>query len=374
MAARRLRVVSARLVCAAVMGTLGVAGCSSSQSTTSKPDRMPGAIAAELKSHPVDANIRAIIVQVAGRSRFERYYSASAQQSRSSYSVTKSVMSTLIGIAIDEGRLRLDQRLSQLLPRYATVMKPSVARVTLRQLLTMTAGFPDADQNAEQQDKLAASRDWTRFILAHQVMPAGRQFHYSNYSAHLLSPILAQATGQSVLAYARAELFDPLGIVTRPALEPLFVPKNLPAYGRAQFAWPVDPQGFHVGDGWIKLRPRDMVTLGELFLHQGRWGHRQIVSARWVGQAAIAQTGTQFDAHYSSYFNPSGYGYMWWVEAAGGTPAFYAQGSGGQLIEVVPRRQLVIVVSTDLDLTHPYASTVDRDDLQRLVEAIVAAV
>lgn len=59
---------------------------------------------------------------------------------------------------------------------------------------------------------------------------------------------------------------------------------------------------------------------------------------------------------------------------AGGTPAFYAQGSGGQLIEVVPRRQLVIVVSTDLDLIHPYASTVDRDDLQRLVEAIVAAV
>ena len=154
--------------------------------------------------------MRAILVEVDGRPRFERYYSSSAGQSRSVFSVTKSVMSTLVGIAVGEGKLRLDDPLSTLLPHYAATMTPHVAQVTLRQLLTMTGGFPD-DWSGTSDQVLESSPDWTRFILAHQETAPGAQFHHSNYGAHLLSPILVQATGRSVLSYARAKLFDPPG-------------------------------------------------------------------------------------------------------------------------------------------------------------------
>src|SRR4029077_15463253 len=101
-----------------------------------------------------------------GRTRFEHYCSSTAAESRPIFSVTKSVTSTLVGIAISEGRLRLDERLSQMLPRYAAEMTPSVARVTLRQLLTHTAGFTDTWNI--QLGELVTSPDWVRFILKHQ--------------------------------------------------------------------------------------------------------------------------------------------------------------------------------------------------------------
>lgn len=112
--------------------------------------------------------------------------------------------------------------------------------------------------------------------------------------AHLLSPILVQATGRTVLAYARAELFDPLAIPTRPGLEPRLDPAHLSEYQRARFAWPVDPQGYNTGAAWIKLRPRDMAALGQLYLQHGRWNGRQLVPANWVRQATNAQADAAF--------------------------------------------------------------------------------
>jgi CubicO group peptidase (beta-lactamase class C family) len=136
-------------------------------------DWLPAAIGDVMNTYTtLGDNVRAIIVNVNGRTRFERYYSSSSpDESRSSYSMTKSVTSTLVGIAIGEGRLRLDERLSQMLPRYATEMKPSVARVTLRQLLTMTGGFTDTLDLTD--DKMLTSPDWVRYALAHQDYPPG---------------------------------------------------------------------------------------------------------------------------------------------------------------------------------------------------------
>jgi len=113
------------------------------------------------------------------------------------HSVTKSVMSTLIGIAVGEGKLRLDQNLAELLPQYAAQMSPDVARTTLRQELTMTAGFLD-DLFSEDLSYMT-SPDWVRSILGQAVRPPGSLFTYSNRSAHLLSAILVQATGGPVL-------------------------------------------------------------------------------------------------------------------------------------------------------------------------------
>ena len=256
-------------------------------------------------------------------------------------------------------------------------MKPSVARVTLRQLLTHTAGFTDTF--SADETGLLASPDWVRYILKHQDYAPGAEFHYSDYGAHLLSPILVQATGESVLAYARTKLFGPLGIVTRPAVEPRVTAQTLTQviaeYEKAGFAWPVDPQGFHQTEGWIKLRPRDMATFGQLFLQTGQWNGRQVVPAGWVRQATTAQTGKAFPdfgaSAPGSAFNPTNYGYFWWVEPTTGVTAYYALGFGGQLVEVVPSLHLVIVVSSHVDETHPNTPVVGGDELQHLVDAIV---
>lgn len=232
-------------------------------STARSADALAAALATEISTQTADSHVRAIIVDVNGRRRFEKYYSSSADRSRNVFSVTKSIMSTLVGIAIDEGRLGLDDRLSKLLPDHASTMKPAVARVTLRQILTMTAGFKDTLGDFTLTG-LAASPNWTRYVLTHHDTPAGKEFHFSDYGANLLAPILAHATGRSPLAYARAKLFDPLGITTRPAMTAPWddAHQHQHQYDHAQFAWPVDPQGVNVGFSSIKLRPRDLAASG----------------------------------------------------------------------------------------------------------------
>jgi CubicO group peptidase (beta-lactamase class C family) len=369
-----VRARSTRRVIVAVGCVIALIGCSPSRPARTAADPLATAIASALGADPVGDHVRAIIVTVDGRTRFEHYYSASADQYRSSFSVTKSVMSTLVGIAIGEGRLRLDERLPQLLPRYASQMKPSVARVTLRELLTATAGFTDT-WNGQGMDELQAAPNWIQYILKHQDTAPGAEFHYSDYGAHLLSPILVHATGQSVLAYARSRLFGPLGIVTTPAFTGSYGVAHLAAYQKAAFAWPVDPQGFSLGYSWIKLRPRDMAAFGQLFLQAGQWNGRQVVPADWVRQATTAQAGERFSTFVPfGSFAPENYGYLWWVTKADGAPAYFALGYGGQLVEVVPQRRMVIVVSSDVDLSQASAPVVGPNDLQQLVTAIIATI
>ena len=365
------RLAVSAVVCAALVA------CSKSQpgATPSRPstatDPLPAAIADVMNSYTTTGNVRAIIVNVNGRTRFERYYSSSPAESRNIYSVTESVTSTLVGIAISEGRLRLNESLSQMLPRYAAEMKPSVARVTVRQLLTMTGGFPDTSNLDETG--LLTSPDWVRYILRHQDFAPGDAWRYSDYGAHLLAPILVQATGESVLAYAQAKLFDPLGLVTQPGSQPPVDEAHVSDYDRDGFAWPVDPQGFQTTFTWLKLRPRDTATFGQLFLQEGQWNGRQVVPATWARQATTAQTGKAFPdiggSAPGSAWNPTNYGYFWWVEPSAGVSAYCALGFGGQLLEVVPSLHLVIVVSSNADDVH--GAAVGPDELQHLVDAIV---
>jgi CubicO group peptidase (beta-lactamase class C family) len=248
-------------------------------------------------------------------------------------------MSMLIGVAIDERKLRgVDQTLAELLPAYAATMPPAVKAVTLRQVLTMTAGLPP---DPPDLPAFVTSGDWVGTILrAGTRQPAGQGFAYSSAGSHLLSAILRQATGRSTLDYARVKLFSPLGISTVPAAEPVARQENRPAYDRAGFAWPTDPQGNHVGFTWLKLTARDLARLGQLWLNQGRWAGRQLVSAAWVSESTTA--------HVDTHSTPEQYGYQWWLTTADGHRAYAAMGYGGQLIEVVPDLDLVTVVaSTD---------------------------
>jgi CubicO group peptidase (beta-lactamase class C family) len=305
---------------------------------------------------PALADVRSVIVVAGDRTVFEKYYDSSAEESRNVFSVTKSVLSTLVGIAVDDGLLDIHQTLAELLPAYADRMTPAVAGTTLEQLLTMTGGFSDTSSGTsvfDQPDVVAA-------CLQSQGRPPGERFAYADAGAHLIAAILTQATGRSVLDYAREKLFGPLGVDTDPAVEPRFSAEGISAYEAADFAWPVDPQGINTGAFGLKLHPRDMARLGELFLHDGRWNGHQVVSKAWVQNATRA--------HVPAGGAANDYGYLWWVGEADGSPAFMAVGYGGQLIEVVPDRDLVVVVASEV-AEH---ATVDHSVLAYLVDHVIA--
>ena len=308
--------------------------------------------------------LRAVVVATDEDILFEQYYETDADAYWGMQSVTKSVVSTLVGIAMEEGLIgSLDDTLAEMLPAYADVMSPETARVTLRQLLTMTAGFPTGEKATGPE--FTRSRDWVRHIVRHPELPPGERFQYSNGTSHLLSAILTEATGMSALDYARSRLFDPLGIDTRPALvrtrRSLSRHEAAAAYDRAGFAWPVDPQGVSTGWWGLRLRPRDMVRLGQLFLSEGRWDGEQLVPTEWVEQATSEQVvavGGLLE----------GYGFQWWTGPTDGEHSFQAIGYGGQQIVVVPDRGLVVVVATELLQADPSSRGIDNQVLTGMIE------
>ncbi len=347
---------TARTRCHQDAGTLAAAGA-----------RISADITAEFATSYTDQfqDFRALLVSVCGKPVLQRYDKSTASATHNVASVTKSVVSTLVGIAIRDGFLKgVDQTLAQLLPGHASEMTPAVASVTLRQLLTMTAGL-DKDGPSSSVGPWIESTDWVRGILREGSTGTG-QFGYSSATSHVIAAILVRATGRPLLDYAREKLFDPLGIETRPAAQPLLVPAGVPEYDKAGFAWPVDPQGINFGAGFLKMKSADMLKLGQLYLDGGVFAGRQVVPAEWVHDATRGQVDTD------SGFAGSGYGYQWWVTTAGPDPAFAAVGFGGQLIEVVPKRQLVVVFSTELTSDPNQVVRADSRSYEEMVGRLIA--
>jgi CubicO group peptidase (beta-lactamase class C family) len=267
-------------------------------------------------------------------------------------SVTKSVIGALVGIAIAEGKIKsVDQTVGELLtdqiPKDAD---PRIAQVTVKQLLTMTSGLAGDDESSggdpRIEDAMVKSPDWVRHILGRRLeTEPGTRFAYSNASSHLLSAIVATVTGQSTLAYARTKLFEPLGIRTDGAFEPVLDDSiddaTLEAYERASVAWPVDPQGFHYGAAYLRLPSRDLAKFGYLYLNGGQWDSHQLIPADYVA-AATSPRGRSPNLS-------AGYGWHWWVAIEEGHQTFSARGRGGQFVYVVPDLDLVTVVTSNVE-------------------------
>ena len=288
------------------------------------------------------ANVRAVLVSVDGSTVAARYRRSGPDQTGHVWSVTKSVLSMLVGIAIHDGHLRgLDQTLAELLPAYRAHMTPDVASISLQQLLSMTSGLADAPDARVMFDP--ADPDIVRTILDRPLVAApGTRWLYSNASAHVVSAALRHATGRSVLDYARTRLFDPLGIRTRPAYEGVEEFASVAVFSdefqRAGFAWGTDRQGVHIGGLMLKLKAADMVKLGELYLAQGSWHGRRIVPAEWVKTSITpVELATQ---------DGSSYGLLWWLFELDGHQAYAAIGSSGQGVLVVPNLHLVVAISS----------------------------
>jgi len=239
-------------------------------------------------------------------------------------SVTKSITSTLIGLAIERGRIRDVQQpvLGFFSGRTVAGLDARKRRQTLGNLLTMQSGWdcgvPLGTPGINADRQLADMRrgnEWAQFALdLPMTSDPGTRFLYCNANCHLLSALLTRVTDTNALAFARRELFEPLGI--------------------RDSAWPADPQGNNYGWGDLQLHPRDMARLGQLFLQRGHWAGRQIIAEDWL------RTATR--AHVQSTGSKDHYGYYWWVSAE--LPGlFEAVGRGGQRITVWPDKELVLV-------------------------------
>jgi len=230
--------------------------------------------------------------------------------------------------------LRLDQTLPELLPSHTDRMSDDAKSVTLRQLLTMTSGLQDGDRRVD----LAAADLVGDLVGSAFVAEPGTAFVYSNRGAHLIGAILRQAVDRPVLDYAREKLFDPLGIDTRPAWQGWNFTHG---FSRAGFGWAADRDGTNTGCCLLKLTAPDMLKIGQLYLDQGRWQGRQLVSAQWVKESTSNQLST-------NQIGADGrYGYLWWVGDIDSHPYFLAFGSYGQQILGLPDRRLALVITCD---------------------------
>ena len=282
------------------------------------------------------------LVSQRGELLAERYYHSDAAEYVELQSATKSVISTLVGIALTKGDLKsLDQTVGELLPQHRSAMSESSARTTVRQLLTMTAGW------TTEYDPEPAKPQLVRRVL--KAGPDGDPgtFAYAGIGPHLLSAVVAQATGISTLAYARRELFDPLGINTQPAFEgPIADADKSDVVTMNSFRWLRDPDGVHAGPFGLALTARDMIKIGELWLNRGVWQGRRILDADYIAQATTNQV-PELDGKIR------GYGYLWWITPLATHSSYSASGMYGQLITVVPDLRAVIVISSRASDTPP---------------------
>lgn len=267
------------------------------------------------------------------------------------HSCTKSIMSILIGIAIDKGYIKnVTVPVLDILSDIEIKNRDEhITRLTLADLLTMQTGLNSQDSYLYQWTGLFAMQktaDWTRYILNRPFdVEPGTRFDYSNMSSFLLSAILTKAMGMDTLSFVKAYLFEPLGI--------------------EEVKWEQSPQGIYIGWARMWLKPHDMAKIGWLYLQNGRWQEQQIVSAKWVQESTTAHSfpkkyrrvmGKNGKVDYGKTIGhwlftklgrpfSDGYGYQWWLDKRG---IYAAVGVGGQYIMVVPQENMVVVVTSKL--------------------------
>jgi CubicO group peptidase (beta-lactamase class C family) len=267
--------------------------------------------------------LRALVVARGNCIVFEYYRNGLDAGTRSPvYSVTKSVLSILVGIAIDKGYLRLDEKLSELLPEtFEAAVDPRTRDIAVRDLLTMTGGFDQAGAAVRFSNAgVPVHESWRWMIYRPMKYPPGTHFVYSDAEADLLSVVLSKTVRQSAESFAREMLFDPLGI--------------------DRYDWVDDADGHLAGGSGLSLTARDMAKVGLLYLHRGRWGDRQIVSEDFVRDSTVKHNdgGPPVNAAY---------GYLWWVTTKANRSAFVAAGHNSQLIYVAPSLDLVVAVAAE---------------------------
>lgn len=287
------------------------------------------------------SNIVGMVVLKDGNTLYENYFNGCTANSRIHvYSVTKSIISILIGIAIDKGYIKsVNQKVLDFFPDY-TVKKgeTTIQNITLKNLLTMTAPYKYVI--FAPYKKYFTSDDWVKFTLD---LLGGRgkigKFRYAPLiGPDILSGIIVKATGQSVLDFATKNLFSPLGITVETNVVFHSKEEQL-AFNKAKniSGWVADPNGVNTGGWGLTLSSRDMAKIGQLYLDNGIWDGKQIVSKRWIDES------TKEHSIWEKLNLP--YGYLWWLDSDK-EHGYAAMGDGGNIIYVNTKKKMVVSITS----------------------------
>lgn len=285
------------------------------------------------------SNITGIVMQKNGMKSYENYFNGyTADNAVHVYSVTKSVFSVLIGIAIDKGYIKsVDRKVLDFFPDYTVQTgEKTIQDIAIKNLLTMTAPYK---YQTEPYEKFFASRNPIQDAL--DLLGGDGAVGEFNYSAiggtHILSGILVRATGQPILDFARENLFLPLGInvphnvVLRNQEKHIAVMNDKNTSG-----WAVDAQGINTASWGLFLTPTEMTKIGQLYLNGGVWDGKQIVSTGWIAESIKEHS-------RCVQWGNLAYGYLWWIIDG---DSYAALGDGGNVIYVNTKKKMVVSIAS----------------------------
>lgn len=291
--------------------------------------------------------LKVVLVSREGEMLAERAFNGhSIDESTNIKSASKSIISAMVGVAIDKGLLQgTDQKIAPILEReLPREPDPRMSEITVGNLLSMQAGL--ARMSGPNYGRWVSSRNWVRFALSEPFDgEPGGQMLYSTASTHLLSAILTRVGEKSTLALAR-EWFEPVE-------------------GFRIGSWEQDPQGIYLGGNQMAMTAWSLLAFGEVYRNGGKAKDgTRIISEDWIAQSWIPRT--------NSRFSGDGYGYGWFLRRIGGEEIRFGWGYGGQMLYVVPSLGLTVVMTSDEN--SPSARTGYRDDLHALLAEIIGAV
>ncbi len=277
-----------------------------------------------LEEYLASTNSTAFIVLHDNSLLYEGYFNGSSHEAtQASLSAAKSFVSTLVGIAIEEGFIiSLDDPITDYIPELLE-RDPRFAAISIRHLITMSSGLRfERDQSNPLSDDFItyASPDLRAAALESEIVePPGQRFHYNDYNPLLVGMILERATGMPVSEYLETRLWGPMG-------------------AEADGSWDLDSErsGFEKMSVGINGRAIDFAKLGWLFLHGGKNGDRQVVPAAWVDEATRADDGEVIVEQGSQKYQ-----HYWWIDHEKG--GYNAEGNFCQFIYVYPPADLVLV-------------------------------
>lgn len=291
-------------------------------------------------------NIGEITILKKGELAYQEFFNGCNETSKLHvYSVSKSVLSLLFGIALDRGLIEsLEQKVLDFFPDYQIPEKEQILQqITLKDMLTMTTPYKYDAADPSMYVPYFTSTDWVEFSL---YLLGGEEtigeFKYTPLiGPDILSGILTKVTGKSVLAFAQENLFGPLGINVEKNLTFNSAEEQLAFNQSIDFnGWVCDEQGINAGGWGLTLSSGDMAKIGQLYLTDGRWNQEQVVSSEWL-KASTTPHSFWEEMKLS-------YGYLWWVlDSEKGI--FAAMGDGGNMIYVNQEKQLVIAIAALFD-------------------------
>ena len=291
--------------------------------------------------------LRSLLVSVDGALVHEQYFGRTRATSLANIkSASKSIISALVGIAVAKRLIRdVTEPISPLFAaELGASADPRTRTITVEHLLTMRTGLEST--SGRNYGAWVRSNNWVRYALRQPLIAdPGTAMEYSTGNSHVLSALLTRVTKQSTWQFAQESLARPLGFTLA--------------------RWPQDPQGVYFGGNEMLMTPRQMVAFGELYLNDGRVGDRQLFPDGWVKQTFVPRGRSRWGSDRE-------YGYSWWIRSLAGRPAYYAWGYGGQFVFVVPSARMVMVTTSD-----PNVSTERREHLEgiyALAESVLGAV